>query len=115
MIAVPAGVRVLVATKPVDFRRGADRLAALVGEQLRTNVTANSAVSAASFGFRRGSWRRSRARLPATIAWSAVYAIFRAATRGRLRPGCARALEWVYRLLAELNRLAPQGGPDLNR
>ena len=34
MIAVPAGVRVLVATKPVDFRRGADGLAALVREQL---------------------------------------------------------------------------------
>jgi hypothetical protein len=30
MIAVPAGMRVLVATKPVDFRRGADSLAALV-------------------------------------------------------------------------------------
>jgi len=26
MIAVPAGVKVLVATKPVDFRRGADEL-----------------------------------------------------------------------------------------
>jgi transposase len=35
MIAVPAGVRVLVATKPVDFRRGADSLAALVREQLK--------------------------------------------------------------------------------
>ena len=35
MIAVAAGVRVLVATKPVDFRRGADSLAALVREQLR--------------------------------------------------------------------------------
>jgi transposase len=34
MIAVPAGMRVLVATKPVDFRRGADSLAALVREQL---------------------------------------------------------------------------------
>jgi len=34
MIAVPAGMRVLVATKPVDFRRGADRLAALVRENL---------------------------------------------------------------------------------
>ena len=34
MIAVPAGVKVLVATKPVDFRRGADSLAALVREQL---------------------------------------------------------------------------------
>src|ERR1700678_1410409 len=28
-IAVPSGVRILVATKPVDFRRGADSLAAL--------------------------------------------------------------------------------------
>jgi transposase len=35
MIAVPAGVKVLVATKPVDFRRGADRLAALAREQLQ--------------------------------------------------------------------------------
>jgi transposase len=35
VIAVPAGVRVLVATKPVDFRRGADSLVALVREQLR--------------------------------------------------------------------------------
>ena len=35
MIAVAAGVRVLVATKPVDFRRGADSLVALVREQLR--------------------------------------------------------------------------------
>ena len=35
MIAVPAGMGVLVATTPVDFRRGADSLAALVREQLR--------------------------------------------------------------------------------
>ena len=35
MISAPAGVRVLVASKPVDFRRGADSLAALVHEQLR--------------------------------------------------------------------------------
>jgi transposase len=34
MITVPAGIRVLVATKPVDFS-GADSLAALVREQLR--------------------------------------------------------------------------------
>lgn len=34
MIAVPVGIRVLVATKPVDFRSGADRLAALVREGL---------------------------------------------------------------------------------
>lgn len=35
MIAVPAGVRVLVASRPVDFRCGADSLAALVREQLK--------------------------------------------------------------------------------
>ena len=34
-ITVPAGVRVLVATKPVDFRRGADSLAALAKEELQ--------------------------------------------------------------------------------
>jgi len=34
MIAVPAGMRVLVATKPVDFRKGADGLVALVREAL---------------------------------------------------------------------------------
>jgi transposase len=35
MIAAPAGVKVLVATRPVDFRRGADSLAAVVREQLQ--------------------------------------------------------------------------------
>jgi transposase len=35
MIAAAAGVKVLVATRPVDFRKGADGLAALVQEQLR--------------------------------------------------------------------------------
>jgi transposase len=34
MIGVPAGVRVLVATRPVDFRKGADGLVALVWETL---------------------------------------------------------------------------------
>ena len=34
MIAVPAGMRVLVATRPVDFRKGADGLVALVSETL---------------------------------------------------------------------------------
>lgn len=35
MMPVPAGVRVLVATRPVDFRKGPDGLAALVRETLR--------------------------------------------------------------------------------
>ena len=34
MITVPSGVRVLVAAKPVDFRRGAHGLAALAAEFL---------------------------------------------------------------------------------
>jgi transposase len=35
MIVPPAGVRVLVATKPIDFRKGADGLAAIVQTVLR--------------------------------------------------------------------------------
>jgi transposase len=35
MMSLPAGTRVLVATRPVDFRRGADSLAALVQSELR--------------------------------------------------------------------------------
>jgi len=34
MITIPAGMRVLLATKPVDFRKGAHSLAALVAEML---------------------------------------------------------------------------------
>lgn len=34
MIVPPAGVRVLIATKPVDFRAGMDRLAAIAKEAL---------------------------------------------------------------------------------
>jgi transposase len=34
MITAPAGLRVLIATKPIDFRKGADGLAALVRETL---------------------------------------------------------------------------------
>ena len=35
MTAASAGVKVMIATNPVDFRKGADGLAALVREQLR--------------------------------------------------------------------------------
>jgi transposase len=37
MIGPTGAVRVMVATKPVDFRRGADGLAALVRESLAAN------------------------------------------------------------------------------
>ena len=35
MIVPPTGVRVLIATKPVDFRKGMDGLAAYVEQELR--------------------------------------------------------------------------------
>ena len=59
MIAVPAGVKVLVATKPVDFRRGADSLAAVVREQLQ-----HDPFSGAIFIFR--SKRADRLKI---LAW----------------------------------------------
>ena len=34
MISIPAGARVLVATRPIDFRKGAHSLAALATEVL---------------------------------------------------------------------------------
>jgi transposase len=34
MISIPAGARVLVATRPIDFRKGAHSLAALATEEL---------------------------------------------------------------------------------
>lgn len=37
MISLPAGVRVLLATRPVDFRRGAHTLAALAAAELGEN------------------------------------------------------------------------------
>ena len=37
MIAVGAGARVMVATRPVDFRKGMDGLAALVQAEMRNN------------------------------------------------------------------------------
>ena len=37
MIAVPSGVRILLAAKPVDFRKGMDGLAALVQQALRAD------------------------------------------------------------------------------
>ncbi len=34
MIAIPTGVRIMLATRPVDFRRGAHSLAALAAASL---------------------------------------------------------------------------------
>ena len=37
MIGPPAGVKVLVATKPIDFRKGANGLAALIKDGMRAD------------------------------------------------------------------------------
>ena len=37
MIAAPPGVRILLATRPIDFRKGMDGLAAMVQQALRTD------------------------------------------------------------------------------
>jgi transposase len=52
MIAVPAGVRVLVATKPVDFRKGGDGLAALVQETLEEDPFSGTIFIGTIFIFR---------------------------------------------------------------
>lgn len=44
MIGLPAGVRVLVATRPVDFRRGAESLAALAKEALHQDPFAGTVL-----------------------------------------------------------------------
>jgi transposase len=59
MIAAAAGVKILVATKPVDFRRGADSLVALVRETLE-----NDPFSGTIFIFR--SKRADRLKI---VAW----------------------------------------------
>ena len=61
MIAASAGVKVMVATKPVDFRKGADGLAALVHEQLH-----HDPFSGTIFVFR-SKWRRRSRRHPCLV------------------------------------------------
>ena len=43
MLTPPPGLKVLVATKPVDFRRGADGLAVLTQEVLKQNPLSGTA------------------------------------------------------------------------
>jgi putative transposase len=76
MIAVPAGVRVLIATKPVDFRRGADSLAALAREERPFTTATTNALAETISGLckpevihRRGPWRSFEAVEFATLEW----------------------------------------------
>ena len=44
MIAVPAGIRVLIVIKPVDFRKGADTLAAVAKEVLNQDPYSGTVI-----------------------------------------------------------------------
>jgi transposase len=44
MISLPAGARVVVATRPVDFRKGADALAALASTILGEDLFSGAVV-----------------------------------------------------------------------
>jgi transposase len=62
MITVLAGLRVLIATKPIDFRKGADGLAALVRETL-----GDDPFSGSIYVFRTRRRRRSKAMWRVTL------------------------------------------------
>ena len=68
LVIGPSGnVRVMVATKPVDFRKGAERLAALVRETMRVDPF-SGVVSAASISLARG-----RITTPSAGAWRSFH------------------------------------------
>ena len=50
MIAVPPGARILLATQPVDFRKGMDGLAALVQQALRADALAADGLGRVAWG-----------------------------------------------------------------
>ena len=59
MIALPAGVRILLATKPVDFRRGAHALAALAAAELTLRQTRRDEDAAAAALERQAQQRKA--------------------------------------------------------
>jgi hypothetical protein len=73
MIAVPAGMRVLVATRPIDFRKGADGLAALVSAALGQDP-----ISGAVFVFR--AKRADRVKI--LVGWHGPCAVLEAPGAG---------------------------------
>ena len=54
MIAVPPGVRILLAARPVDFRKGMDGLAALVQQALRADPFAGEVAHLPPQAWRQG-------------------------------------------------------------
>lgn len=82
MIGLPPGVRVLVATKPVDFRKGADTLAALAKEALKQDPYAGTVLV----------FRAKRANQPTFCIRSALRED-RLSLASALRPNAARLTE----------------------
>ena len=61
MITIPSGARVLLATRPVDFRRGAHSLAALAAEMLGVDPFSGVVIV----------WRSKRADRVKILVWDA--------------------------------------------
>ena len=61
MITIPSGARVLLATRPVDFRRGAHSLAALASEMLGSDSFSGVVIV----------WRSKRADRVKILVWDA--------------------------------------------
>jgi transposase len=61
MIGIPAGLRILIAMRPVDFRKGADSLAALAKEVLQQDPFSGTVIV----------FRAKRADRLKIVAWDA--------------------------------------------
>ncbi len=82
MIAVPPGVRILLAARPVDVRKGMDGLAALVQQTLRADPFAGEV-----FVFRPKRADRVKILVYTAPAWSSIRSAWRPdGSVGRHRP-----------------------------
>ena len=77
MLEPPPGLRVLVATKPIDFRKGADGLAALAQEVLKQDPLSGVALV----------FRAKRADRIKILLWDGLY-------WGAIRPRLVFHLRW---------------------
>jgi transposase len=77
MISVPAGTRILLATQPVDFRRGAHGLAALAQEMLAEDPFSGAVIV----------WRRKRGDRVKILVWdtSGLVLIWKQLQQGSFR------------------------------
>jgi hypothetical protein len=104
VIAIPNGLRVLIATRPVDFRKGMDGLAAVVKEHLRADP-----FSGAIFVFR--AKRADRVKL---IVWDGTGLFCAASPTIRLPASisCSLALEKPRRSSRRVIVTAPRSSAD---